>query len=238
MQSMERSRGLLAGAGTINLRDAVSSGDVANVRQYLAQGVDANAIYRVVRDDPFIVTASYLGNSQVLQLLLDNRTQVDDPDAGGDTGLLHASRDGNTACVKILLAHGASVHGSVWTKTGLTPLAVGCLNGHAECVQLLVDAGAPVNSPSIEGTYPLHIAAMRGHADVIKILLAAGADRTVTFDVSTDRALGLWQRPVTPLQVAELTKHAECVQLLRGTDGQKGGSESSCLSSRGGKRKR
>jgi ankyrin repeat protein len=195
------------------IRSAVASGNVADVHRYLKQGVDPNAMYTHGRgDEPFVVTASKLANAQMLQLLLDHGARVDEP-MGGDTALLHASSAGHTECVKLLLAAGSSVHGSVWTKTGVTPLHRACAGGHAHCVRLLVDAGAAVNMPSAAGEYPLQNAAMLCHADVIKILLAAGADRDTA---------GVGGRTST-LQGVELKKDEECVELLRGSNERQGG---------------
>ena len=65
------------------------------------------------------------------------------------------------------------------------PLVVACFQGHAEIVQLLIDAGANPDSPfeiDVAGEqvkqwgHPLWLAANRGYYDVVKLLLERGAN--------------------------------------------------------------
>ena len=59
---------------------------------------------------------------------------------------------------------------------GVTPLHAACLHGHAECVQLLLDAHAALDPRQKGGATPLIVATRQGHASCVARLLGAGAD--------------------------------------------------------------
>ena len=58
---------------------------------------------------------------------------------------------------------------------GWSALYIAARLGHAECVELLIAAGADVNQPTDEGETPLLIATAHGHTKVMSILMDAGA---------------------------------------------------------------
>jgi ankyrin repeat protein len=107
----------------------------------------------------------------------------------GTTPLLRAARAGDIAAIKLLLEHGALV--DLPQMIGVTPLmaAVGYganpidtrgkfrteLDALATA-QLLLDAGADVNSREANGRTALHAAAQQGYNDVVKLLVGRGAD--------------------------------------------------------------
>jgi hypothetical protein len=72
-------------------------------------------------------------------------------------------------------------------------LALASQLGRTEVVQLLVKAGADVDTYAPEGmhkhTTPLHQAALAGHVEVIKVLLAAGARRDIRDGIYEGTAL-------------------------------------------------
>ena len=49
------------------------------------------------------------------------------------------------------------------------------MQGHADVVTALLEAGAIVDAVNKQGQTPLHVTAGQGHADVARALLAAGA---------------------------------------------------------------
>ena len=59
---------------------------------------------------------------------------------------------------------------------GVTPLHAACLHGHAECVQLLLDAHAALDPRQKGGATPLIVATRQGHTSCVALLLGAGAD--------------------------------------------------------------
>lgn len=59
------------------------------------------------------------------------------------------------------------------------PLAVATINGHTDCVRVLIEAGAEYNRRSMDGKTPLHIAARDGRKEIARLLIDAGADCNV-----------------------------------------------------------
>ena len=93
----------------------------------------------------------------------------------GDSPLLDASKRGDIAAVKALLAQGADPNAA--RGDGLSALHLTAEEGNLEIVRLLLDAGADVAAKTHIGHYqPLHLASRTGQADVVRVLLAAGAD--------------------------------------------------------------
>lgn len=79
-------------------------------------------------------------------------------------------------CVRVmtaLLDHGADVNdaGGTWGS-----LHCAAISNQAECVQVLVDAGADLEQRDSMGETPLHYAAQRGSGDALLALLRQGAD--------------------------------------------------------------
>ena len=84
--------------------------------------------------------------------LLEHHTNVDVINAEGSTALHWAARRDQHAIIKLLLAHGASVH--LENKWGLTPLAVAQQNGNEHSVVALtlwmktLEASHAIKTPS------------------------------------------------------------------------------------------
>ena len=124
-----------------------------------------------------------------------------------DEKLFEAARRGDLNEVRDALRQGADP--TARAERGHTPLHAAALEGHAEVVGLLIDAGADVNArTSGTKTTPLHSAAGGGHAEVARLLLEHGADpgaKTVegippgplpnAGDMPTLTSSGRWPRP-------------------------------------------
>ena len=64
---------------------------------------------------------------------------------------------------------------------GMTPLMCAAKEGHAECVQLLLERGADACKADRGGLTAAHYAAVRNDVEMLRVLLASAAD-TVTLD--------------------------------------------------------
>ena len=79
-----------------------------------------------------------------------------------------------------------------------SPLDVAIKRHHMEAVQMLISAGADVNSCDKFGNTPLHTACRLGDGVMVKLLLAGKAD-----------AVAINKKGLTPLQVVLSSTHRE-----------------------------
>ena len=89
----------------------------------------------------------------------------------GQTGLMLAAMHGRAALLPRLLAAGAPLEAR--DVQGLTAFLWACHDGHAECVEVLLDAGCD-KAAGAKGRTGLMVTAMIGHVTLLKRLLTAG----------------------------------------------------------------
>ena len=87
------------------------------------------------------------------------------------TALQRAAGLGHSACVRLLLEHGAKVDER--DVSGNTALVFAAVGGHVETVKLLLAAGADPNRRDEQGKTVLQHAAR--YPEVVEALLKAGA---------------------------------------------------------------
>src|SRR5438309_2000130 len=99
----------------------------------------------------------------------------------GQTALMWAAAEGNTATVEELVEHGADLHAK--TKGGLTPLLFAVREGRIDTVKALLKAGADVNETwaagrgaGIAGISAMVLAVANAHYELAAMMLDAGAD--------------------------------------------------------------
>ncbi|CAG9982604.1 unnamed protein product [Clonostachys byssicola] len=101
------------------------------------------------------------------------------------------------------LTHNGSTLLNVPNIRGQTPLLVAAYKNHKKVVELLLDAGAEIDTPNNVGQTPLHAAAERGRHGIVKLLCQRGAD----LNSKNDNGHSL-------LYSALLNKHYETAELL------------------------
>ncbi|XP_067013103.2 transient receptor potential channel pyrexia isoform X1 [Anabrus simplex] len=120
---------------------------------------------------------------------------------------LHCAAFGNSpSAAKLLLNNGAKID---YYKDGTsgdgTALHSAVKANSTECLQLLVESRADVNSIEPEGCSPLHLAADLGHVECLKILLNCEG---IDVNVKTR------DKQATALHLAAENGYSECVSLL------------------------
>jgi uncharacterized protein len=163
--------GLAAGAAPIDeLVTAAELNDGRTILALLMKGVDPNQ--PDARGRKAIFVAAQEESLRALDSLLASPlTQVDEPNAQGETPLMIAAIRGSLPAVQALVKRGAAVN-----RKGWTPLHYACSGPDNGVAAFLIAQGAELNARSENGTTPLMMAARYGNSDLVPLLLKAGAE--------------------------------------------------------------
>jgi ankyrin repeat protein len=123
--------------------------------------------------DTRLVEAVKAGDNATAMSLLQQKADVNVPEADGTTALAWAVRQDDAALVDQLLSAKADV--SAANRFGVTPLFLACQNGSAAMIEKLLKAGADANATVTEGETALMTASRTGNPEAVKVLLDHGA---------------------------------------------------------------
>ena len=181
-------------AGTEQFFSAIKNGDKDTVRAALKERPELVQA-KVPGGPSSVLLASYYGQPEIAQLLIENGAPLD---------LFEASATGQVERVAEIIDLEPDLS-NAYAPDGFQPLGLASFFGHLEVVELLLARGAQVNSPSRNNmrVQPLHSAAASGKIEIVKLLLEHGADPNAR--QSDD---------FTPIQAAEQNKDAAMKQLL------------------------
>eukprot|EP00744_Colponema_vietnamica_P015022 GILI01021042.1.p1 GENE.GILI01021042.1~~GILI01021042.1.p1 ORF type:complete len:416 (+),score=43.85 GILI01021042.1:34-1248(+) len=164
------------------LHKCAAIGNAHAIKYLISIGADLKA-----RDKsgwtPLVEAACY-GQIDAMAALIDSGASVTTTLAGDHaTPLLVAATFGQTDAIRFLLARGATISDQDTDADGEGPLHKAARSGHHESLVDLIEAGAPLNQPSLCKDTPLHVASIGGHPQVTSTLVQYGADITVVSDV-------------------------------------------------------
>lgn len=128
--------------------------------------------------------------ARVAQLLERDPSQVNAYSNDGFYPLGLAAFFGHPETVKLLISRGADVAQVARNPMRVQPLNAAVAGRSLAAVQLLVEAGAPIDPQQQEGWTPLHGAVHQGNFEMTRYLLEHGADRTLQNDKGKN-AIGL-----------------------------------------------
>ncbi|CAM0948128.1 unnamed protein product [Alopecurus aequalis] len=205
-----------------------------HVCRYLVQDLGFPVDARSSPGDTPLVLAAMYGHTATAAYLLERGADPRAPDSNGKTPLYRAAYKGDRELAMLLLHRGVHPgaanpwgtalhvaafrahpdvvaillrHGADPNKVcnGIFPPLVSALLGRSlECVKLLIQAGANVNTSGFDGTTPLFLAC-RSHGNVpcVKCLLEAGANPN-----------GVDELGRLPIEVAAVHDDTELVEVL------------------------
>src|SRR5665213_1640767 len=223
--------------GVTPLYLACQNADPAMIERLLKAGADANAVS--TEGETALMTVARTGVVEAAKVLLDHGAKVDAREQWhGQTALMWAVDDQHPAMVKELIAHGADVNAvsdvNHWERQktaeprdkwlplgGLTPLLFAARQGCVECEQVLLDAGAKIDTTYPDGISPVLIAIINGHYDAAAFLLNKGADpnladetgRTALFSAVDFNTMPVSNRP-SPRVIDNQMTSLDLIKLL------------------------
>ncbi|XP_057605997.1 E3 ubiquitin-protein ligase MIB2 isoform X2 [Hippopotamus amphibius kiboko] len=125
--------------------------------------------------------AAYLGQVELLRLLLQARAGADLPDDEGNTALHYAALGNQPEAARVLLSAGCGANALNGTRSSALHVAV--QRGFLEVVRVLCERGCDVNLPDAHADTPLHcaISAGTGTSGIVEVLTEVpGVDVTAT----------------------------------------------------------
>ena len=143
--------------------------------------IDAGADIEVKDEEGYspLLRVSKSGALNVVKMLVEAGADVCVTDNKGRTCLIFAAHKGHTETVRYLVGlKDVDVNQSGDEVCSALRRAV--VGNHADVVQVLIDAGADIETKDQKGRSPLHNAGSSGALDVLKTLVKAGADVCVT----------------------------------------------------------
>jgi ankyrin repeat protein len=149
-----------------------------------------------------IADAVMKGDLAALRALLQQKVDVNVPQADGATALHWAVYRDDLDAADLLIGAGANVKAA--NREGVTPLALASLYGDPAMIDTLLKAGADATQRGPTGETMLMLAARNGNPQAIRALLAAGAD------VNAKESL----RGTTALMWAAEQRHPDAVKAL------------------------
>jgi ankyrin repeat protein len=146
-----------------------------------------------------LTVATLNGNAIKVKELLERK--IMDLDRNGGAMLCSAALDGHEEIVKLYLAAGVDKNACDGCGRSALYLASGY---HSKIMELLITAGADINSQDVDCQTPLMRAADKGHKEGVEILLEEGS-----IDIDHEDKDG-----ETALSLAEQSGHKEIVALF------------------------
>jgi uncharacterized protein len=150
-----------------------------------------------------VADAAMKKNAAAVRSLIQQKADVNAPQADGTTALHWAARWDDVEMAGALIRAGARVQ--VANRDGATPTFLATVNGSAAMIETLLKAGADPNAPVLSrGETALMMASRTGKLDAVKVLLGRGATVNATENLRGTDAL-MW---------AAEQGHSAVVQLL------------------------
>lgn len=156
-----------------NLISRRYKGDVGEMEELLAQGLDVNILG--AQDRTPLHRAVGGKSTTATTFLIERGAGVNLEDNAGRTPMHWAAIVGSPECGEILKANQGSIN--PLTKTGKTPLHMSAEAGHLTFVQFIVKSGADTTVKDGKGLTAFDLAKKEGHKDVMALVKPAGSKK-------------------------------------------------------------
>ncbi|MCP5506100.1 MAG: ankyrin repeat domain-containing protein [Chlamydiales bacterium] len=150
------------------LNHAIETQDLKSAKMMISSGMDINQPVNEYQDTLLHVAVMTPGNEKVIQFLLENGAH---PDYMNRDEMAPIHLTTSISYLKLLVEKGkASV------KTSYPLITLERLRDHSDAARYLVEKGASINQPDLDGNTPLHEAAKeKEFLPILKFLLEKGA---------------------------------------------------------------
>ncbi|XP_044740300.1 death-associated protein kinase 1-like isoform X2 [Chrysoperla carnea] len=129
--------------------------------EYVKENKSENALQYAARNGDLEKVRYYIENGYCI-------------DAGSETALHLALKNGHTSVALFLLQAGADF--DLRDKNGDCAIHIAARDGLLAVTQALCTLGCSVEVPNAKGLYPLHLAARNGHIHIVRCLCCAGCN--------------------------------------------------------------
>lgn len=152
--------------------NAARMGDAAFLREHIGEIEDLNV--RDSRGYTPLIIATYNGQLEAAEILLEAGADVNASDYGGNTSLMGVCFKGYPEIATLLIRYGADLnlqHGN-----GGTALMFAAMFGRNNLLKLLLDHGADKYVRENRGLTAMDLAAQQGNAEGVELLVAVDAN--------------------------------------------------------------
>ena len=188
------------------------------VRQVIAGCATALALYLTASgaaNSP-VADAAMKGDKAALRSLLEQKADVNAPQADGATAIQWAAYKNDLDMADLLIGAGANV--KTPNREGATPLYLASINGSAAMIEKLLKAGADPNERGPQGETPLMLASRNGNTEAIQVLLDHKADVNAKEKLRGTTALMWASEQAHPAAVKLLIEHGADVRAASNPD--------------------
>jgi len=149
----------------------VVSGDVGGLKRSLKNGGDPNGR---IRDLTPLMIAAGTGNKDIINVLIENKAEINAKGENGKTPLTIALRRNNLQTAQLLIEKGSDIN--TRDDKGVTPLMWASYEGRLETVKFILKNNPDVNASNSKDRTALKYAIERNYKEIIQVLKEAGAE--------------------------------------------------------------